>query len=63
MGIGDWQISEFNRDIVKKNKFNFGEPEIDKATKNINIELGDINPSNLSDNNSQNIKEIEDFNI
>ena len=39
------KISEFNRDSVNKNKFNFGDPEIDKDTKNIKIELGNIIPS------------------
>jgi len=64
------KITEFNRDDINKNKFNFGDPEIEKATKNINIELGNINPSNNSDNNNNNInninninKEFQDFNF
>ena len=36
------KISEFNRDSVNKNKFNFGEPEIEDATKNIKYDLGNL---------------------
>ena len=48
-------ISEFNRDNINKDKFNFGEPEFEK---NIQIELKDINRNyninnNLEDNNNQ----------
>ena len=51
------KINEFNRDEMNKNKFNFGDPEIDKVTKN--IELGNIIPSD----NSKNIenKEMQDY--
>ena len=49
------KISEFNRDESSKNKFNFGDPEVEK---NINIELG-IMPS--QDNNEpQNENEFQD---
>ena len=55
------KITEFNRDDLNKNKFDFGDPEIEKATKNINIEMGIINPSNNSDINNN--KEFPDFNF
>ena len=55
------KITEFNRDAANNNKFNFGDPEIDKATKNINIEMGKINSSE-NPNNMEN-KEFPDFNI
>ena len=42
------KISEFNRDESNKNKFNFGDPEVEKAANDISIELG-IMPD--SDNN------------
>ena len=43
------RISEFNRDSLNKYKFNFGDPEIEKDTKNIKIELGNIIPSENSE--------------
>ena len=55
------KITEFNRDAANNNKFNFGDPEIDKVTKNINIEMGKINSSE-NPNNMEN-KEFPDFNI
>ena len=55
------KITEFNRDALNNNKFNFGDPEIDKVTKNINIEMGKINSSE-NPNNMEN-KEFPDFNI
>ena len=55
------KISEFNRDNENKNKFNFGDPEIEKATQNINIEMGNINPS--ENQNNQEKKEFPDYNI
>ena len=58
------KITEFNRDELNKNKFNFGDPEIEQVTKNINIELGNIIPSDNSNNNNNNSqKEMQDFNI
>ena len=59
------KITEFNRDELNKNKFNFGDPEIEQVTKNINIELGNIIPSDNSNNNNNNNsqKEMQDFNI
>ena len=56
------KITEFNRDELNKNKFNFGDPEIEQVTKNINIELGNIIPSDNSNNNNSK-KEMQDFNI
>ena len=56
------KITEFNRDELNKNKFNFGDPEIEQVTKNINIELGNIIPSDNS-NNIDSKKEMQDFNI
>ena len=56
------KITEFNRDELNKNKFNFGDPEIEQVTKNINIELGNIIPSDNSNNNNSK-KEIQDLNI
>ena len=47
------KIADFNGDNVNKNAFNFGEPEIDKKLKQIEIELGEIN--NNIDNNNDNI--------
>ena len=55
------KITEFNRDALNNNKFNFGDPEIDKVTKNINIEMGKINSSE-NPNNMEN-KEFPDLNI
>ena len=49
------KISEFNRDESSKNKFNFGDPEVEK---NINIELG-IMPSQ-ENNEPQNENEFQD---
>ena len=58
------KISEFNRDNVNKTKFNFGEPEIEKNSKNINIELGNIIPNNNnSNNNVNNQNEYQEYNI
>jgi hypothetical protein len=57
------KITEFNRDELNKNKFNFGDPEIEQVTKNINIELGNIIPSDNSNNNNNSQKEMQDFNI
>ena len=56
------KITEFNRDELNKNKFNFGDPEIEQVTKNINIELGNIIPSDNS-NNIDSKKEMQNFNI
>ena len=53
------KITEFNRDELNKNKFNFGDPEIEKAANNINIELGNILPNDIENNN--NIIQNEDF--
>ena len=55
------KISEFNRDDANKNKFNFGDPEIDKATKNINIELGNIIPSDNPNNENKNEFQLPDI--
>ena len=52
------KINEFNRDESNKNKFNFGDPEIDKAANDINIELGII--SNQGNNEVQNQNEFPD---
>ena len=60
------KISEFNRDESNKNKFNFGDPEIEKAAQDINIELGNIIPNDndmgqnedFQDNNNQYNKNI-----
>jgi hypothetical protein len=52
------KINEFNRDESNKNKFNFGDPEIDKAANDINIELGII--SNQDNNEAQNQNEFPD---
>jgi len=52
------KISEFNRDESNKNKFNFGDPEVEKAANDISIELG-IMPD--SDNNvGRNENEFQD---
>ena len=48
------KISEFNRDNNNKNKFNFGEPEIDNKIKKIEIELGNINSNNKIERNDIN---------
>ena len=56
------KITEFNREYGNQNKFDFGDPEIEKAARNINIELGNINPSDNIDNNNNN-QEIPDFYI
>lgn len=53
------KITEFNRDESNKNKFNFGDPEIEKAAKDISIELGEIMP-NYDNNNIQNENEFND---
>ena len=55
------KITEFNREYGYQNKFDFGDPEIEKASRNINIELGNINPSDNIDNNNN--QEIPDFYI
>ena len=57
------KISEFNRDSLNKNKFNFGDPEIDKDTKNIRIELGNINPSDNSEKGLDNNNYLNDNNL
>ena len=54
------KITEFNREYGLQNRFDFGDPEIEKDVKNINIELGNINPSDNIDNNNNN-QEIPDF--
>ena len=46
------KITEFNRDELNKNKFNFGDPEVEKAANDISIELG-IMP-NQDNNEAQN---------
>ena len=56
------KITEFNREYGLQNRFDFGDPEIEKDVKNINIELGNINPSDNIDNNNNN-QEIPDFYI
>ena len=53
------KITEFNRDESNKNKFNFGDPEIEKAANEISIELGEIMP-NYDNNNIQNENEFND---
>ena len=53
------KITEFNRDESNKNKFNFGDPEIEKAAKDISIELGEIMP-NYDNNNIQFENEFND---
>ena len=53
------KISEFNKDNDSKNKFNFGEPEIDNKLKKIEIELRNINPINEINNNNINIENNE----
>ena len=53
------KITEFNRDESNKNKFNFGDPEIEKAANDISIELGEIMP-NYDNNNIQNENEFND---
>jgi hypothetical protein len=55
------KITEFNREYGYQNKFDFGDSEIEKASRNINIELGNINPSDNIDNNNN--QEIPDFYI
>ena len=45
------KISEFNNDNESKNKFNFGESQIDNGLKKMEIELGNINPINEINNN------------
>ena len=57
------KISEFNRDSINKNKFNFGDPEIDKDTKNIRIELGNIIPSDNSEKGLDNNNYLNDNNL
>jgi MFS family permease len=52
------KISEFNRDESNKNKFNFGDPEVEKAANDISIELGII-PNN-GNNEAQNENEFQD---
>ena len=56
------KISEFNRDESNKNKFNFGDPEVEKAANDISIELGLMpeNENNIGRNENEfqdNIKE------
>ena len=52
------KISEFNRDELNKNKFNFGDPEVEKAAKDISIELG-LMP-NQDNNEIQNENELQE---
>jgi predicted MFS family arabinose efflux permease len=51
-------ISDFNKDNENKNKFNFGESEIDNKLKNIKIELSNISPKNSKENIIDNINNI-----
>ena len=61
MGVESFQkISEFNRDNESKNKFNFGESEIDNKLKD--IELGNINHNIENDINNRDINN-NDMNI
>ena len=53
------KITEFNRDEQNKNKFNFGDPEVEKAANDISIELGNIIP-NLDNNINQNENEFQE---
>jgi hypothetical protein len=55
------KITEFNRDDLNRNKFNFGDPEIEKATKNINIELGSIIPSDNQNNENKNEMQMPEY--
>ena len=52
------KINEFNRDESNKNKFNFGDPEVEKAANDISIELG-IMP-NQDNHEAQNENEFQD---
>ena len=54
------KINEFNRDSSNNNKFDFGNPEIEKATRNIQIEMSNINSGKESYNNLQDIKSKDD---
>ena len=49
------KISQFNRDNESKNKFNFGEADIDNIINNRNIELRNINPNIDNENNNNNL--------
>ena len=51
------KITEFNRDELNKNKFNFGDPEVEKAANDISIELGII--PNQINNEEQNENEFQ----
>ena len=46
------KISQFNRDNDSKNKFNFGEADIDNIINNRNIELRNVNPIIDNENNN-----------
>ena len=52
------KISQFNRDNDSKNKYNFGEADIDNIINNRNIELRRLNP--IIDNENNNIDNIFD---
>jgi putative MFS transporter len=54
------KINEFNRDVSNNNKFDFGDPDIEKATKNIQIEMSNVNSGKESSNNLQDIKSKDD---
>ena len=54
------KISDFNGDNINKNAFNFGEPEIDKKLKQIEIELGEINNNNINNNDIINNNDNKD---
>ena len=46
------KISQFNRDNDSKNKYNFGEADIDNIINNRNIELRRLNPIIDNENNN-----------
>ena len=48
------KISQFNRDNDSKNKYNFGEADIDNIINNRNIELRRLNPIIDNENNNTN---------
>ena len=52
------KITEFNRDEINKNKFNFGDPEVEKAANDISIELGIL--PNQNNNEAQKEEEFQD---
>ena len=54
------KINEFNRDSSNNNKFDFGNPDIEKATRNIQIEMSNVNSGKESSNNLQDIKSKDD---